>query len=164
MFDTRLYHPRHGRSVEKGALKYIILDLLNEKPSHGYEIMRAMETRFHGLYSPSAGSVYPTLNLLEDMGYVTASERDGKKVYTMTDDGRKYLSEESSHIDGIKGRMFGSCGAHCGEDFRATMREMREAGMLLRKNAREITPEQWQRIRESMNRTYREVVEIVGSE
>ncbi len=54
---------RRTRMFEKGDFKYILLDLLKEKPSHGYEIIRALEDRFHGFYVPSAGSVYPTLQL-----------------------------------------------------------------------------------------------------
>ena len=55
---------RQPRFFEKGDLKYVILNLLKDKPSHGYEIIRAMEELFHGLYTPSAGSVYPTLQML----------------------------------------------------------------------------------------------------
>ena len=52
---------------EKGDLKYVILDLLKDEPSHGYEVIRKLEERSRGFYSPSPGSVYPTLQLLEDM-------------------------------------------------------------------------------------------------
>jgi DNA-binding PadR family transcriptional regulator len=79
------FPPPHPRLFEKGDLKYIILNHVKDKPSHGYEIIRAMEDSFHGFYTPSAGSVYPTLQMLEDMGYVKSSERDGKKVYTITE-------------------------------------------------------------------------------
>ncbi len=57
----RGFDPRRGRVFEKGDLKYVILDLLEGEPSHGYEVMRALEARFRGFYSPSPGSVYPTL-------------------------------------------------------------------------------------------------------
>ena len=164
MFGAGFYRPLHARSVEKGALKYIVLDLLNDKPGHGYEIIRAMEERFHGLYSPSAGSVYPTLSLLEDMGYVTSSERDGKKVYTITDTGRKYLEEEKSHVDDIKGRMNDFWGMHSNEDFRAAVREAQDLGLLFRKHAREFGSDQWRRVRESIHRTYCEIVDIIGRE
>lgn len=63
-----LAHLKRSCLFQKSDVKYVILDLLNEKPSHGYEIMRALEERSHGFYSPSAVSVYPTLQLLEDMG------------------------------------------------------------------------------------------------
>jgi DNA-binding PadR family transcriptional regulator len=56
---------------EQGDLKYVILRLLAEKPRHGYEIIKELEDRFSGAYAPSAGTVYPTLTLLEDLGYGT---------------------------------------------------------------------------------------------
>jgi DNA-binding PadR family transcriptional regulator len=162
MFGSGFFRPRHARSVEKGALKYIVLDLLKDKPSHGYEIIRAMEEKSHGLYSPSAGSIYPMLNLLEDMGYVIPSERDGKKIYTITDAGSKYLCDESAHIDDIKGRMNDFWGMRNNEDFRAVMHESRDIGALFRKHSRDLTPDQWRRIRESIHRTFCEVSDIIG--
>ncbi len=65
---------------ERGDIKYVILDLLRERPSYGYEIIRALEERFGGLYTPSAGTVYPTLQMLEEMGYVTSSQSEGEKT------------------------------------------------------------------------------------
>jgi DNA-binding PadR family transcriptional regulator len=96
---------RRSRLFEKGDLKYVILDLLKDKPSHGYEIIRALEERSHGFYSPSAGSVYPTLQLLEDMGYVSSVEQDGKKTYSITDEGKAFLAERKENIDKIKEHM-----------------------------------------------------------
>jgi len=79
----------HGRGqvFERGDLKYVILELVAEKPRHGYDVIQALEERFGGLYAPSPGAVYPTLQMLEDMGCVTVTERDGKKVYQITDEG-----------------------------------------------------------------------------
>src|SRR3990172_691847 len=72
--------PRRGRVFEQGDLKYVILKLLAEKPRHGYEIIKELEERFGGTYAPSAGTVYPTLALLEDLGYASvAPEGGGKK-------------------------------------------------------------------------------------
>ena len=61
---------------EQGDLKYVILHLLAEKPRHGYEVIKELEVRFAGSYAPSAGTVYPTLSLLEDMGYDTGVDLD----------------------------------------------------------------------------------------
>ena len=161
MCGTHFYRSHHSRFVEKGAFKYVILDLLKDKPCHGYEVIRAMEAQFHGLYSPSAGSVYPTLNLLEDMGYVASSERNGKKVYTVTEEGCKYLSDESSRIDGIKERIKDFRSVSSNEDFRAAVREIREIGLLFLKHAGELNPDQWRRIRESAHHAYCEVADII---
>jgi DNA-binding PadR family transcriptional regulator len=96
---------------EQGDLKYVILQLLAEKPRHGYEIIKELEERFGGAYSPSAGTVYPTLTLLEDLGYATVvPEEGGKKVYSITPEGQKYLEENKSAVEDIFERIsdFGS--------------------------------------------------------
>ncbi len=107
MFDRRHFGYWGGeRMFRKGDFKYLILDLLKDKPRHGYEIIRELEERFHGFYSPSPGVVYPTLQYLEEMGYVTSKEQDGKKVYTITDEGLKHLAEEKDIIDDIRCRAW----------------------------------------------------------
>src|SRR6187399_3114290 len=76
---------RGGRMFDQGDLKYVILQLLEEKPRHGYEIIKAIEERFGGAYAPSPGTVYPTLTMLEDMGHARVEpEEGGKKVYHIT--------------------------------------------------------------------------------
>lgn len=102
---------RRGRVFEQGDLKYVILRMLSEKPRHGYEIIKELEERFSGAYAPSAGTVYPTLALLEDMGYASvALEEGGKKVYSITPAGTKYLEENKSAVEDIFERIqdFGS--------------------------------------------------------
>jgi DNA-binding PadR family transcriptional regulator len=91
---------------EQGDLKYVILQMLAEKPRHGYEIIKELEERSGGSYAPSAGTVYPTLTLLEDLGYASvATEESGKKVYSITDEGRKYLEENKDAVDDIFERI-----------------------------------------------------------
>lgn len=98
--------PRRGRVFEQGDLKYVILKLLAEKPRHGYEIIKELEERFGGTYAPSAGTVYPTLALLEDIGYATVTpEEGGKKVYSITPAGEKYLEENKSAVEDIFERI-----------------------------------------------------------
>ncbi len=80
----------------RGDLKYALLDLLRERPKHGYEMIKDLEDRSGGFYSPSAGAIYPTLQLLEDRGWVTAETVEGKKVYAITDAGREALSEHTA--------------------------------------------------------------------
>src|SRR5436853_7093273 len=86
-------HRRRNQMFESGEVKFVILRLLNEKPRHGYEVIRALEEKFGGFYTPSPGTVYPTLQLLEDEGYVRVVDTDGKKVYHVTPEGAKYLEE-----------------------------------------------------------------------
>ena len=97
---------RGRRIFEQGDLKYVILKLLAEKPRHGYEVIKELEDRFGGAYSPSPGTVYPTLTMLEDIGYARANtDEGGRKVYEITDAGRAYLAEHSATVDSIFERI-----------------------------------------------------------
>jgi DNA-binding PadR family transcriptional regulator len=98
-------NPKQSRLFKKGDLKYIILDIVKDCPSHGYDIISVLEDRFHGLYSPSAGSIYPILQFLESEDFVTACRKDGRNVFTITDAGIKYLKEEKVTTDKIKERF-----------------------------------------------------------
>ena len=103
---ARHHRGRAGRIFEQGDLKYVILRLLEEKPRHGYEIIKELEDRFNGAYSPSPGTVYPTLTMLEDLGYAKATQDDaGRKVYEITPEGSAYLAEHSSTVDSIFDRI-----------------------------------------------------------
>lgn len=94
---------RGGRFFGRGDLKYVLLELLQARPMHGYEMMKAVQERTSGMYTPSPGSVYPTLQMLEDRGFVTVSEVEGKKVYQITDAGRAFLSENQPEAHGAAG-------------------------------------------------------------
>jgi DNA-binding PadR family transcriptional regulator len=165
MFGRRFFEfEPHSRLFEKGDLKYIILDLLKDKPGHGYGIIRALGERFHGFYSPSAGSVYPTLQLLEDMGYVSSSEQDGKKVYTITEEGRRFLKEREETIDKIKGHMHDWWGAGKREEFHETMHEFWGLALLLRRKSRQLNPDKLARIREIISRARHDIENILEQE
>lgn len=98
---------RHRRRqwFESGDMKYVILKQLREKPKHGYEIMKDLAEQMHGCYSPSPGTVYPTLQWLEDEGLVRARDVDGKKVYEITDAGIKFLEEHKDVVTDIFDRV-----------------------------------------------------------
>jgi DNA-binding PadR family transcriptional regulator len=96
---------RRTQMFESGEMKFVILRLLKEKPRHGYEVIKALEEKLAGYYTPSAGTVYPTLQLLEDEGYVRVVETDGKKVYHVTPEGERYLEEHRDLLDEIIDRV-----------------------------------------------------------
>ena len=96
-------HRRHR--FYSGDIKYVILKLLSDKPMHGYEVMKALEEETSGCYKPSPGSVYPTLQWLEDEGLVSAADVAGKKVYSITDSGRAFLEENKGTVDDIFDRI-----------------------------------------------------------
>ena len=102
----RHWRGRGGKIFEQGDLKYVILRLLEEKPRHGYEIIKELESRVGGAYAPSPGTVYPTLSMLEDLGYArVTSDESGKKVYEITDEGRAHLAEHSTTVNDIFDRI-----------------------------------------------------------
>jgi len=96
---------RRRQWFESGDMKYVILKLLQDKPRHGYEVMKELEDRMHGCYSPSPGTVYPTLQWLEDEGLVTGRVAGGKKIYEITDAGRTFLQEHRDVVDDIFDRV-----------------------------------------------------------
>jgi DNA-binding PadR family transcriptional regulator len=106
------------RVFERGDLKFVILRLISEKPMHGYEVMQALEEESGGWYKPSPGSVYPTLQMLEDEGLVVSREADGKKVYEITDNGREYLEENGDIVDEISERVGAFANRFWGKDTR----------------------------------------------
>lgn len=95
-----------GRFFDHGDLRFVVLKLIAEKPSHGYELIKAIETAAGGAYSPSPGVVYPTLTLLEELGYVTASDAGGgKKLYTITAEGEAFLASNEQPVRSLFERM-----------------------------------------------------------
>jgi len=94
-----------GRLFDSGELRLVILSYIAEKPSHGYEIMKGIGEKMGGVYTPSAGVVYPTLNQLEDEGFATASSEGGKKLYTITEAGRAELEANKARINDLLARI-----------------------------------------------------------
>jgi DNA-binding PadR family transcriptional regulator len=149
---------RPPRLFEKGDLKYVILDLLNEKSSHGYEIIRAMEESFHGFYSPSAGSVYPTLQMINDMGYTSSSEHDGKKIYTISEEGKRFLDEHRADINRIKAQMKEWRSPYHSHDvFIETMNGIRNLGRTVGRNANHLDSKKMDRINKIISDAQREI-------
>lgn len=96
---------RVGRMLAQGDLKLLALALIAEQPRHGYEIIKLIEDKTRGCYSPSPGVVYPTLTFLEEAGYVTAETEGAKKRYTITEEGRAHLEENQDIADMVLGRL-----------------------------------------------------------
>src|ERR671920_2174122 len=153
----------HGRVFGKGDLKYVILDLLQDRPAHGYDLIRALEERFRGFYSPSPGSVYPTLQMLEDLGYVSATQRDGKKVYTITDEGRKFLEENQRSVRDIWGRVGGGWDPEVASELHEIRHDVMDLGKLFGQHMREgrIDRDKLVRIRNVISTASREIEDIL---
>jgi len=150
--------PRGGRVFDQGDLKYVILQLLAEKPRHGYEIIKAIEERFGGAYAPSPGTVYPTLTMLEDMGYARViPEEGGKKVYEITDEGKKYLEENRSAVDDIFARISDFAQNLFGEPMMAVHRAMKDIGRAVYVTDKKRSPEQLGHIADILMRAVSEI-------
>jgi DNA-binding PadR family transcriptional regulator len=114
---------RVGRMLAQGDLKLLALALIAEQPRHGYELIKLIEDKTRGAYSPSPGVVYPTLTFLEEAGYVTAEAEGAKKRYTITDEGRAYLEENREIADMVLARL-----AAIGEKLDRMRRKWRSEG------------------------------------
>jgi DNA-binding PadR family transcriptional regulator len=93
------------RLFDAGDLKIVVLKLLSEQPSYGYQLMKTMENRLAGGYTPSAGVIYPTLSMLEEEGLASATVENNKKVYSVTDEGRQYLQTHEARAEELFKRI-----------------------------------------------------------
>ena len=97
---------RVARVFDHGDLRYVLLHLIAEKPRYGYELIKAIEEQVGGMYSPSPGVIYPTLTLLEELGYLQPEIAEGtRKLYSITGEGAAFLAANRALVDAILGRM-----------------------------------------------------------
>ncbi|MFD7640241.1 PadR family transcriptional regulator [Kitasatospora sp. NPDC059795] len=111
-----------------GRLRLYLLKLLDESPRHGYEVIRLLEERFHGLYAPSAGTVYPRLAKLEAEGLVSHTTEGGRKVYRLTDAGRAELASRQAELTALEVEIHDSVGQLAGairQDVRDSAKDLR---------------------------------------
>ncbi|HXA46859.1 MAG TPA: PadR family transcriptional regulator [Burkholderiaceae bacterium] len=94
-----------GRKFSSSDLQLFLLALLADKPAHGYELIKAMETRSNGFYTPSPGMVYPALTYLEELGQVTVTLHANRKCYTLADGGRAHIAENQERLDGMLDKL-----------------------------------------------------------
>jgi DNA-binding PadR family transcriptional regulator len=168
-FDGPMGHERgfggggRERHFDNGELRFVILQLIADKPSYGYEIIKAIEERLSGGYAPSPGVVYPTLTMLEEEGYATVSSAEGnKKLYAATELGREYLQENKGVIKAIFGRM-----EQAGKAFgRGRSPQIMRAIMNLRYALRirtergNLSPEQIRKVAEAIDAAARVIDEV----
>jgi DNA-binding PadR family transcriptional regulator len=151
------------RLFDSGELRLVILALLAEKPSYGYEIIKAIEERLSGGYAPSPGVVYPTLTLLEEEGYATVSSAEGgKKLYTVTELGAEFLKTNQATIKAIFGRMEQAGKAFGRGRSPQIVRAMMNLGFALKMRAGQgnLSPEQTRKITEAIDAAARIISEV----
>jgi DNA-binding PadR family transcriptional regulator len=172
-------HGRHGRGSGEGSffgrgdLKYGLLELLLERPKHGYEMIKELENKAGGFYTPSAGAVYPALQLMEDREWITSQTVEGKKVYTITDAGKKALEEHKQNAENFgPPRGFGrkGKGGPFGHEARPELHALRHEGMEVARlmlsavMASEGDPKKLTQIRKIVENTKRELQKFLNNE
>jgi len=133
--ERGFHHLRGGRGrvFDQGDLRFVILRLIAEKPRHGYEIIKDIEDRLAGSYTPSPGVIYPTLTLLEELGYASISASEGgKKLYAITPEGTAALEASKVMVEGIFARMAEINAAHGGGPAPQIVRAMHNLRLALR--------------------------------
>lgn len=143
--------------MPRGDIKYILLALIAEQPRYGYELIKELEARQAGFYRPSPGSVYPTLQLLEEGGYLTSEQLEGKRVYTITDSGRQLLAERENPVE-LMGR------GDRQQQLLGLKDAIAELSGAVMQVARSGNLERINRVREILNRVKREIYNILAEE
>jgi len=168
MFRDRMFHEerffrgsRRWASFQKGDLKYVILDLLKDKPRHGYDIIRELEELSYGFYKPSPGVIYPTLQMLEEMGYASSTEQEGKRVYSITEEGLKFLEDQSNIANGVRRQMkhkwsFKNIGRMI-----TVMKEFHALENLLGDSFRKMDADKAEQIRQVLSQAYQAIESVL---
>lgn len=159
-----------GRFFGRGDMKFALLELLRERPMYGYEMIKTLEERSSGFYSPSPGSIYPTLQMLEERGFVTSQDVEGKKVYSITDDGRNLLEKQREQFANAPWSRLRRAyeERHSGSrlEMQALRREAMEVARLMTIAARSSfsDPEKLARLRTVIEHTRKELNDMIYGE
>jgi DNA-binding PadR family transcriptional regulator len=153
--------PRQERPFQKGFIKFVVLELIRDEPRHGYDLIRAIEERFHGLYTPSPGTIYPTLQMLEEMGHVTCSEAEGRKVYRITEAGTEYLKEHDAAAGQAAERFHRWWNPENVGEMRKLRHDFKDLTQLMMRRGRKVTPDKLEQVREVIKRAHAEIEAIL---
>jgi len=149
-------HRGRGRRGRRGDVRNALLALLAERPMHGYEMIQQLDARTGGIWRPSPGSVYPTLQMLEDEGLIVSDKADGRRLYSLTDEGRT-AAEQAAQTPPW---------AEFADDTVAAAHDVRQAAFGIMSALGEVgfagTPEQQARALEVLNETKRKLYAILA--
>lgn len=147
---------------KRGDIKIVLLSLLNEQPRHGYELIKVLEEKFKGFYSPSPGSVYPTLQMLEDQGFVEITQEGRKKIYHLTPEGITYLKEHKDE-DPIASRMnmFEDVGLEEMQNLRSEIHQVFHEFFIVGRQVIE-NPEKKEQLQELLKSTQKQLSQIAN--
>lgn len=151
-------HRGGGRFFRHGALRLVLLSLIAEKPAHGYELIKAIEEKVGGAYSPSPGVLYPALGWLEAQGYtsVTATE-DGRKLYSLTETGQAFLEANAESVQAALSRLEGAAARSARPPQIVRAIENLKTALRLRLHEAELTDAQAEAIADILDKTAKDI-------
>ena len=149
--------------ADRGVVRYLVLDAIDRQPRHGYEIIQAIEERSSGTYRPSPGVVYPTLQMLEELGHARVEEMQSRKVYAITTEGKQDLKAHSDEV----ADFYEDAGEGSWEDFADELRDLtRRVGKMFKSIGRaarrgRLTPSMMKRLRVVLDESIEKIESIV---
>jgi DNA-binding PadR family transcriptional regulator len=152
--------------ADRGVVRYLILDAIMQQPRHGYEIIQAIEERSASTYRPSPGVVYPTLQMLEELGHTRVEDREARKVYAITAEGKRDLAE---HVDEVTD-FYENAGEGSWEDFADELHDLtRRVGRMFKSVGRSarrgrLTPTTMKKLRAVLDEAIAKIEAIVDPE
>jgi DNA-binding PadR family transcriptional regulator len=152
--------------ADRGVVRYLILDAVTQQPRHGYEIIQFIEERSAGTYRPSPGVVYPTLQMLEELGHMRVEERETRKVYAITAEGKRDLGE---HAEDVR-EFYEEAGEGSWDDFADELRDLtRRIGRMFKSIGRSarrgrLTPSTMKKLRIVLDEAIARIEAIVDPE
>jgi DNA-binding PadR family transcriptional regulator len=152
--------------ADRGVVRYLILDAILQQPRHGYEIIQAIEERSAGTYRPSPGVVYPTLQMLEELGHTRVEEHEARKVYAITAEGKRDLGEHAEDVH----EFYENAGEGSWEDVADELRDLtRRVGRMFKaigRSARRgrLTPSAMKKLRVVLDEAIAKIEAIVDPE
>lgn len=141
--------------MRRGDFRFLMLTAISEKPMHGYAIIQEIGRTYQR--PVSAGLVYPTLQELEDRGYVTSDEKDGKRVYSLTTEGRKYLEDNKEVVERLKaGREYVDRMTRFG-----FMKELRDIHLMIRMNEEQMDDDKLKKVQEILTDARKKMAAVI---
>jgi len=163
MFRDRFFDSYHHNSpFNKGDIKYVVLDLLKDKPRYGYEIIQEMKERSHGFYKPSPGVIYPTLQMLEEVGYASSKEIDKKRYYEITRKGLDFLRDRENFAGSIREHMDHHWNFKNAKKMRKMLKELRSLRKIIGPGMRDIDDYRIDQITERIIKARNDVEAIIN--
>ncbi|MUM65250.1 DUF4364 family protein [Acidianus infernus] len=139
--------------LRKGTLKLLILEALNDKPMHAYEIIKSIEKKFHGIYKPSPGSLYPVLKQLIENGMITVEEKDDKKIYIITDKGKEAFNKMKTEMKNVFTKN---------NQYRKLVNQLFEIGLIIYNFRDKLSEEDYEKINNIINGCKNEIEDLLN--